>query len=104
MLRSDHPKEYQFYRILSKKIGLASDIKVGSAMQTIKYPSNGDASDWMFAEKGIYAISAELGGATEKTANFFIEDPKDLTALLIENSGWIKRTMSYILDKVECKS
>ena len=57
-----------------KSIGLnTNEWLIGNAMQTIQYKANGEASDWMLGELGIYAVSAELGGATPETQTFFIE-------------------------------
>ncbi len=38
------------------------------------YTANGEASDYMLAEKGIYAISPELGTSDNSTITFFIKD------------------------------
>ena len=51
-----------------KSIGLdENEWLIGNAMQTIQYKANGEASDWMLGELGIYAVSAELGGETAET-------------------------------------
>ena len=57
-----------------KSIGLdENEWLIGNAMQTIQYKANGEASDWMLGELGIYAVSAEIGGETPETSTFFIE-------------------------------
>jgi len=62
-------------------------------MQTISYKANGEASDWMLSELGIYAVSVELGGDTIATSKFFITKADDLTKLLLENEPWISKIM-----------
>ena len=75
------------------QIDLPSYYKTGNAMQTIKYRANGEASDWMLAELGIYAVSVELGGNTVENSAFFIEKGSALRGLMLENTPWIAQTM-----------
>ena len=89
VLVEDYPSAFKFYDSLSQTVGLGPKWKVGNAMQTIEYQANGEASDWMLAELGIYALSVELGGGKRASQSFFIEDSDDLLELLIENDSWI---------------
>lgn len=93
LLKSDFAKAEQFYLKLIADIELPSYYKSGNAMQTINYRANGEASDWMLGELGIYAVSVELGGLTKSTRSFFIEKASDLKEILLENSPWISKTM-----------
>eukprot|EP01017_Pseudomicrothorax_dubius_P036258 TRINITY_DN5174_c0_g1_i11.p2 TRINITY_DN5174_c0_g1~~TRINITY_DN5174_c0_g1_i11.p2 ORF type:complete len:217 (+),score=42.33 TRINITY_DN5174_c0_g1_i11:520-1170(+) len=43
----------------------------GNSVQTVRYPCNGEASDWMFAERNIIALSPELGSNKEESDDFF---------------------------------
>jgi len=40
----------------------------------VKYPANGEASDWMLGKLGIYAMSPELGTKDERSNEFFIKE------------------------------
>ena len=102
LLTSQFPEAYQFYERLSKSIGLSSDWKIGNAMQTIEYRANGDASDWMLGELGIFALSVELGGVTTGSRSFFISNPNHLMNEVMTNEPWIYKTMLYLLDTIEC--
>lgn len=37
------------------------DFAFGTGIQTVNYPANGEATDWMLHERGIIAISVEVG-------------------------------------------
>lgn len=50
----------------------------GNGTSTIGYTANGEASDWMLHELGIYAMSPELGLQIKQAENFFIGDPDAL--------------------------
>lgn len=47
----------------------------GNGHVTIGYTANGEASDWMLHELGIYAMSPELGLEMKQAENFFIREP-----------------------------
>ena len=57
-------------------------------MQSVKYKANGEASDYMLAVKGIYAMSPELG-LNQTTDCFMINDPFLLQEMLEQNFEWI---------------
>lgn len=66
----------------------------GNGATTIGYTANGEASDWMLHELGIYALSPEIGhNETKKAKTFFIYDQSALQDLLIKNYEWIKYTI-----------
>ena len=44
----------------------------------VQYSANGEASDWMLAKHGIYALSPELGTSNKKSDQFFITNPNVL--------------------------
>ena len=46
-----------FYKDVSPIVGYS----FGNGAITIGYTANGEASDWMLGERGIYAISPEIG-------------------------------------------
>ena len=45
------------YQEDAKKLGYIA----GNGAATVAYQANGEASDWMLASQGVYAISPELG-------------------------------------------
>jgi len=49
--------------------------KLGNGSMTVNYEANGEASDWMLAERGIIAMSPELGIADKKSNGFFLSTP-----------------------------
>ena len=71
-------------------------------MQTIGYKANGEASDWMLAERGIYAVSVEIASGDVSSKQFFINDPSVLKNVLLENEPWISSTMDFLLARIIC--
>jgi hypothetical protein len=47
---------------------------MGNGAASINYTANWEASDWMLEERGIYAMSPELGTHDEATKTFFIKE------------------------------
>jgi len=75
----------------------------GNGMKTIGYSANGEASDWMLHELGIFALSPELGIDAKKANHFFIEDKETLQILIMSNYAWIENTIKLLFDKVVCE-
>lgn len=46
---------------------------MGNGRFGVKYPANGEASDYFLAEKGIYSVSPELGINDKNSNKFFID-------------------------------
>ena len=65
----------QFFNDIAKNSGIPSGNIEGNGFSTVDYPANGEASDWMLAKHGIYALSPELGTKDKATETFFIESP-----------------------------
>jgi len=62
---------YKFYKDISINAGIDT-LKTGNTYGKVYATSNGDAQDWMFAARGIYALNAELGTSNPLTDTFFI--------------------------------
>ena len=62
---------------------------LGNGASTIGYTANGEASDWMLGERGIYALSPELGTKSHASEKFFIKNEKVLRQIVSQNYGWI---------------
>jgi hypothetical protein len=45
--------------------------KFGNAASTIDYQANGEATDWMLAERNVFAFSPELGVKNEDSRHFY---------------------------------
>ena len=75
---------------------------LGNGRQTIEYTANGEASDWMLHELGIFAMSPELGNNNKLTNDFFVYDKGALVELLDDNYGWIEYTIKLLFEKVRC--
>ena len=67
-------KAAMFYRYVFEKAGVPHGYTLGNGAQTIHYTANGEASDWMLHEKGIYAMSPELGIESRYAETFFINN------------------------------
>ena len=49
------------YRELGKYMAIENNFSVGSADEMVGYTVNGDAVDWSYADRGIYAFTPEVG-------------------------------------------
>ena len=62
------------------------------------YTANGEASDWMLGERGIFAISPELGIVGNPAADpFFVMDHEALKEILLKNYPWIKLIFEWFI-------
>ena len=75
----------------------------GNGTITIGYTANGEASDWMLHERGIYAVSPELGLNGHAYESFFIKTSKALEAVVAGNSHWVNYTMRLLVERVVCE-
>jgi len=69
---------FAFYSDIVNNAGLPSGNLDGNGFSTVDYPANGEASDWMLAEHGIYAMSPELGTNDKRSEQFFIKNEQIL--------------------------
>jgi hypothetical protein len=65
-------------------------------LQTIGYTANGEASDWMLHEHGIYAMSPELGTDDERSEHFYISDFNPLKDTVESNYIWIHNVIAML--------
>lgn len=91
-----------FYDEVFKHAGVPNGYIEGNGHQTIGYTANGEASDWMLHELGIFALSPELGINNSKTDDFFIRDKKALQMLIKDNYIWVEHTMRLLFEKIHC--
>ena len=55
------PEIYKFYRGFENEIKNMGFLNYGNGYETVKYPANGEASDWMLGVHNIISFSPELG-------------------------------------------
>ena len=104
----DLDEAFRFYQDVVQFSGLPRGNVEGNGFQTVDYPANGEASDWMLATHGIFAMSPELGLGRypstnpdeKKTEAFFISDPEALKNTLSENYIWLKQTALKLMSSV----
>ena len=73
-----------FYEEFKHEVAKVSAAKYGNAIETVDYPADGEASDWMLGEHMIVAFSPELGSFNPKAQTFFL--PKDLIYEVIQEN------------------
>ena len=84
-LKEDHEPAYKFYEEVYWNAGVPQSYTFGNGMITIGYTANGEASDWMLGERGVYAMSPELGISDRRSDYFFINSNKVLKDLCETN-------------------
>ena len=62
---------------------------MGNGAKTVGYTANGEASDWMLAERGIYALSPELGTQSLDSQKFFLDDFATIKDVASNNHPWM---------------
>jgi len=69
---NDHlPFEFlEIFKEFEKECDL-KDAKWGNARQTVNYPANGEAADWLLNEYGTFAFSPELASPSAYSKQFF---------------------------------
>ena len=65
------PGQSRFFADFDRKIARFGIAGSGNAIRTIKYPANGEASDWMLGTYGVIALSPELGDPQEDSRTMY---------------------------------
>lgn len=73
-----------FYEEFRDEVVKVSAAKYGNAIETVKYSTDGEGSDWMLGEHKIVAFSPELGSFNDQAQTFFL--PKDLIFEVIQEN------------------
>ena len=104
-LKEGFPDARKFYTEVAREMELRGDAAflVGNAIDTIEYTANGEASDWMLGQLGIYAVSVELGGSKASEQSFFISNAATLRDLVIQNDRWIHQMLHYLQPDFSCE-
>lgn len=77
---------------------------VGNSVKTTKNTANGEVSDWMLAELGIFAVSVRLGRKGITETEFYISDAEDLRDTVVVNNEWIQGMLRYLKPDFSCVS
>ena len=99
----DLDEAFSFYKDVVTTSGLPPGNIEGNGFTAVEYPANGEASDWMLAAHGIYAMSPELGTQDRHSENFFIADKLVLRQTLTGNYGWMKNTAFKLMSQINLK-
>lgn len=81
-LNNKYPGAAAFYDDIWTNGGMPNNNVKGSGIITVQYTANGEASDWMLNEHGIYAMSPELGSSSSRSDMFWITDVNSMKDLL----------------------
>lgn len=93
LVKKFYKKAYNFYKALKASKVLPKGNKLGNGSMTVNYEANGEASDWMLSERGIIAMSPELGIADQMSNQFFIRQPKLVKKVIFANLPWINSVL-----------
>lgn len=96
--KQQHPVIYEYLKTIQEKAPAGSTI--GSKFENSGRSINGEVSDWMFGEKGIYALSPELGTSDINTYTYFIRSPQTLKTMLAENQKWVYFAANTLLPQL----
>jgi len=66
----ENPLAYQF--LLNLAMAGPHDMKVGNRAKNTNHKANGEVSDYMFSEKGILAVSPDIGSSDFKSLTYYI--------------------------------
>jgi len=89
---------YRFYHKLTANAPFPPGLKAGNGFELLEYEANGEASDWMLAHRGIYAMSPELSITEPATETFFMEDAELVKRVLRDHYPWVKYTITNMLE------
>lgn len=88
-LAANFTKAKQFYDHAHQNAGFPNGNKMGNGVTTVKYPANGEASDYFLAEKGVYSTSPELGTNNKFSDKFFVDSVSKVETICKFNYPWI---------------
>ena len=91
----ENPLLRSYYNDIQTQGNLPSGFLFGNGQSTIKYTANGEASDWMLHDRGIIALSPELG-VQGRNAETFFPNRITLIQILKSNIDWVW----YLVNKV----
>ena len=93
---------YALYEDIRSNGNLPLGMLFGNTMQTVHFPANGEATDWMSTQNGMIAMSPELGIHDSSTDKFF-PDQKYVQPIMEANYKWIFYTTMKLSSQLELK-
>ena len=98
-LKSEHPKEYEYFvRLLASA---PHDMKLGNRAATSKFKTNGEVSDYMFHERGILAVSPEIGSSNIKSMTYYITERNTTLQMLDSHNKWVIMAAKTLLPSLK---
>ena len=70
-IKKNYPLHYKMYQDFLKEANYPDGFLFGNGDETIKYTTNGDATDWFFGAKKILSFSPELGVKNKESDVFY---------------------------------
>ena len=99
LMKKDFPLHYKMYQDFNNEAQFPINFLFGNADITIKYKTNGDATDWFLGKKKILSFSPELGNGN-KNSDYFYPNKEITFDVLDKNlkSGLyaIQKSMFYL--------
>lgn len=95
-LHDKYPLAAKFYNHLFEDGDIPKGSVQGNGQATIKYSANGEASDYMLAEKGVYALSPELGTDDKWSNQFILTTRQQIKTVLQSNFPWVLYTIKQL--------
>ena len=71
LIRNKYPMHYKMYMDFKNEAHYPQNFLFGNADSTIKYKTNGDATDWFLGKKNILSFSPELGNGNKNSEYFY---------------------------------
>ena len=71
LMKSKYPIHYKMYLDFKNEAQYPQNFLFGHAASTIKYKTNGDATDWFLGKKNILSFSPELGNGNKNSDYFY---------------------------------
>ena len=71
LLKTKYPLHYNIYEDFKNEAQFPINFLFGNADKTIKYITNGDATDWFLGKKNILSFSPELGNGNSNSDFFY---------------------------------
>ena len=99
LMKTKYPLHYNIYEDFKKEAEFPINFLFGNADKTIKYITNGDATDWFLGKKNILSFSPELGNGNTNSDYFYPNRQISFDVLeknLVSGLYAIQKTMFYI--------
>ena len=98
-LKEEFPLHYKMYQDFEKEAEFPENFIFGNADKSIKYLTNGDATDWFLGQKKILSFSPELGNGYKNSEVFYPD--KTITFDILEKNLYgglygIQKSMYYL--------